>query len=308
MNKKDLALVFLVSVIWGGNFVVIKLGLHDVPPMLLAALRYIATAFPAVLFVKPPRLEWRYTIAYGLTIGFGQFSCLFYAMTIGMPAGLASIILQSQAFFTAFFAVFFLAERLRMVQLLGLAIAVWGLFCIGGAKSPEGVLAVPLGALSLTLAAAAFWGLSNIVVRSASMHVRARGERLDIVRLIVWSSLVPPLPLLGLAFLMEETRTIVSVTSGLTVVSVFAILYLAYLGTLFGSSRWSGLLARYPTGKVAPFSLLVPVTSLFLAKLILGEVMTLYQFLGSLIVLAGLSVVHFEPVIKESFLRLRPGR
>lgn len=303
MNKKDLALAFLIASIWGGNFIVIKLGLYDVPPMLLAAMRYIATALPAVFFIKPPKVELRYTVAYGLTIGFGQFSCLFYAMTIGMTAGLSSIILQSQAFFTVFFARVFLQEEIRPLQLAGLVVAIFGLFLIGGIKSPQGIPAVPLVAFLLTLAAAAFWGLSNVVVRAASNHVASRGEKLNMLSLVVWSSLVPPLPLLGLALLMDTPQRLIQATGGMTGISIFAILYLAYLGTIFGSSRWSGLLSKYPAGKVAPFSLLVPLTGIVLASVILKEKMSFNQYFGSLVVLAGLAVINFEGKIRSVLSR-----
>ena len=294
MERKDLALAFLIATIWGGNHIVIKLGLNDVPPMLLAALRYIVTALPAIIFIRPPRLEWRYTVAYGLTIGFGQFACLFYAMTIGMPAGLSSIILQTQAFFTIFFAAIFLGEKLRARQMIGLLLALLGLFLIGGIKDAGGIPPVPFDALFLTLAAAAFWGLSNIIVRSAAKRVAARGERLDTLSLVTWSSLVPPLPLLALALFMNTPQELLTATKEMNRISIFAIFYLAYLGTIFGSSRWSGLLAKYPAGKVASFSLLVPLTSLVLAKFILNENLNLLQYFGSLVVLMGLCIVNYN--------------
>ena len=299
MQRKDLVLAFLIATIWGGNFIVIKLGLNDMPPMLLAALRYVFTALPAVAFIRPPRLEWRYTVAYGLTIGFGQFACLFYAMTIGMPAGLSSISLQTQAFFTILFATLFLKERLEGRQLTGLVVALLGLFLIGGIKGPSGLPPVPLLALFLTLAAAAFWGLSNIVVRLAAKRLEARGERLNTLSLVVWSSLVPPLPLFALALLADSPRQLMNATLSMNRIALFAIFYLAYLGTLYGSSRWSGLLARYPAGKVAPFSLLVPLTSLALAKIILREELSSTQYLGSLVVAVGLGIVNFRSAARR---------
>jgi O-acetylserine/cysteine efflux transporter len=298
MQKKDLALAFLIATIWGGNFIVIKLGLADMPPMLLAALRYVFTALPAVAFIRPPKLEWRYTVAYGLTIGFGQFACLFYAMTIGMPAGLSSIILQTQAFFTMFFAFFLLGERLELRQLVGLAVSIAGLFLIGGIKGPSGLPPVPLPALFLTLAAAAFWGLSNIVVRLAAKRVAAKGERLNTLSLVAWSSLVPPLPLLALGLLMNSPQELWQATMSMNRVAIFAIVYLAYLGTIFGSSKWSGLLSRYPAGMVAPFSLLIPLTSLVLARVILQEQLTPLQYLGSLVVIVGLCIINFRGALR----------
>ncbi|WP_372868578.1 EamA family transporter, partial [Pseudomonas sp.] len=131
MSPKDLLLALVVIIVWGLNFVVIKIGLHDMPPMLLGALRFMLAAFPAVLFIKRPQIPLRWLLLYGLTISLGQFAFLFYAMSVGMPAGLASLVLQSQAFFTLLFAALFLGERLRLANLFGLLVAAAGLLLIG---------------------------------------------------------------------------------------------------------------------------------------------------------------------------------
>jgi len=128
MKKRDLMLALLVVVVWGANFTVIKLGLAGLPPMLLVALRYTFAAVPAIFFVKRPEIGWKYIFAYGMAVGVGQFSCLFYAMNIGMPAGTSSVILQAQAFFTLIFAAVLLKEPLRIFHTLGLLIAAVGLF------------------------------------------------------------------------------------------------------------------------------------------------------------------------------------
>ena len=146
MKKKDFILALLVVIVWGANFTVIKLGLNGVPSMLLVALRYLITAFPAVFFIKKPNTEWKYIILYGLAVGVGQFSCLFYAMEIGMPAGLASIIVQLQGFISPIFAYMFLHEKLKPKQIIGILIAGVGLYVIGTATEINGISAVPLGA------------------------------------------------------------------------------------------------------------------------------------------------------------------
>ncbi len=293
MNKRDLLLVLLVATAWGANFTVIKLGLDGVPPMLLVALRYILTAFPAVLFIKRPVVEWRYCIAYGLTVGVGQFACLFYAMHIGMPAGVASVVLQSQVFFTIIFAAFMLNESIKGRQIAGLIVAGVGLYLIGKAGSTGNLSAIPLQAFVLTLAGAAFWGMSNIVVKYASDRVARRGQSLDMLSLIVWSSLVPPIPLLGLALMLDTPDVLWQAMSNLNMVSVFAVLYLAFIATLFGFGTWGNLLAKYSAGKVAPFSLLVPITGLIIARIVLGEQLALLQWLGCLAILLGIIIFNF---------------
>src|SRR3954452_18941360 len=155
MSPRDLLLALVVVIAWGVNFVVIKVGLHGVPPMLLGALRFTLAAVPAVFFVKRPKMPWRWLFAYGATISFGQFAFLFSAMYVGMPAGLASLVLQAQAFFTLIFAAMFLGERIRAVNVIGLVIAAAGLALIG----MHGGQAMTLTGFLFTLAASAMWAL-----------------------------------------------------------------------------------------------------------------------------------------------------
>lgn len=174
MSPKDLLLALVVIVAWGLNFVVIKVGLDGLPPMLLGALRFALVAFPAALFIRRPKLPWRWLLAYGATISLGQFAFLFEAMAHGMPPGLASLVLQSQAFFTLFFAALFLRERLRPASVLGLLVAAGGLAMIG----LEGDHVTPMLALLLTLCAGAMWAMGNIITR--------RFGNVDLVALVVW--------------------------------------------------------------------------------------------------------------------------
>ncbi|MGE5629935.1 MAG: EamA family transporter [Caulobacteraceae bacterium] len=293
MNKRDFTLALLVVIVWGANFTVIKLGLSGVPSMLLVALRYTLTALPAIAFVKPPAIEWRYTVAYGFTIGVGQFACLFYAMEIGMPAGVASVVLQSQAFFTLIFAALLIKEALKGRQATGLAVALLGLYFIGGNAGTGGLLSIPLKAFLLTLLAAAFWGFSNIIVRYAASWAASKGEKLDMLSLVVWSSLVPPIPVLAIALMLDKPSTLLQAMSNLNAESIFAVLYLAFGATLFGYGTWSVLLGKYPANKVAPLSLLVPITGLITAQIVLGEKLSKIQWVGGLVVLLGLVTANF---------------
>lgn len=290
ISSRDYVLALLVVTVWGANFTVIKLGLGGVPPMLLAALRFTLTALPAVAFIRRPAVEFRYCVAYGLTVGVGQFGCLFYAMDIGMPAGVASVVLQSQVLFTLLFAAIFLRESIMGSQLVGLVVAAVGLYLIGGNVDTVGVSAIPVFAFFLTLLGAVFWGISNIIVRYAADQAASRGERLDMLSMVVWASLIPPLPLLALALILDTPQAVWNALTNLDALSVFAVLYLTFGATLFGFGTWSGLLARYPASKVAPLSLLVPVTGLLTAQIILGEQLSMLQWVGGLVILFGLIV------------------
>lgn len=278
MSPKDLLLALVVIIVWGLNFVVIKVGLHDIPPMLLGALRFMLAAFPAILFVRRPQIPWRWLLAYGLTISLGQFAFLFYAMSVGMPAGLASLVLQSQAFFTLFFAAFLLGERLRLANLFGLLVAAGGLLLIG----LQGGRDMTLAGFMLTLCAAAMWALGNVFTRKLG--------KVNLVGLVVWGSLVPPLPFLALSWWLEGPEAIETALRGISLDSILVLIYLAFGATLLGYSLWSRLLSRYPASQVAPFSLLVPVVGLTSSALLLDERLGSLQILGALLVMAGLLI------------------
>ncbi|WP_339462256.1 EamA family transporter [Pseudomonas sp. EA_105y_Pfl2_R69] len=276
MSPKDLLLALVVIVVWGMNFVVIKVGLEDMPPMLLGALRFILAAFPAILFIKRPQIPLRWLLAYGLTISLGQFAFLFSAMSLGMPAGLASLVLQSQAFFTLMFAVLLLGERLHRANLFGLLVAATGLLLIG----LQGDRIMTLAGFVLTIGAAAMWALGNIITRKLG--------KVNLVGLVVWGSLIPPLPFLALSWLLEGPEAMASALRGLGLDSILVLIYLAFGATILGYGLWSRLLSRYPASQVAPFSLLVPVVGLTSAALLLDERLSALQLLGALLVMLGL--------------------
>jgi O-acetylserine/cysteine efflux transporter len=281
MPLKDMLLALVVVLAWGLNFIAIKLGLHGIPPMLLGALRFFFAAVPAVFFIKRPNVPWRWLILYGLTISFGQFALLFSAIYVGMPAGLASLVMQAQAFFTLLFAVLLLNERLRMQHLFGLLIAAAGLAIIG----MQGGHTMTIAGFLLTLCAALSWSAGNIVTKKIG--------KVDMLGLVVWGSLLPPLPFLAMSLWLESPQAIATALSNISMVSILSILYLAFIATLLGYSLWSRLLSRYPASHVAPFSLLVPVIGLSSASLLLGEQLTSAQMLGTVFVMVGLGVNVF---------------
>ncbi|WP_212629852.1 EamA family transporter [Pseudomonas sp. KB-10] len=278
MTPKDLLLALLVIVVWGMNFVVIKVGLHGMPPMLMGALRFLLAAFPAILFVRRPQVPLRWMLAYGMTISLGQFAFLFYAMYVGMPAGLASLVLQSQAFFTLFFAALFLGERLRGSNLFGLLVAASGLVLIG----LQGGQAMTLAGFALTIAAASMWALGNVVTRKLG--------KVNLVGLVVWGSLIPPLPFLALSLWLEGPELISQSLRALGLDSLLVLAYLAFGATILGYGLWSRLLSRYPASQVAPFSLLVPVVGISSSALLLGERLGGLQMVGAALVMAGLLI------------------
>lgn len=293
MAPKDLLLALIVIVAWGLNFVVIRYGLDGLPPMLLGGLRFTLVAIPAIFFIKRPNLPLRWLIAYGATISLGQFAFLFEAMANGMPAGLASLVLQAQAFFTLIFAALFIGERLRAASVLGLLVAAGGLTMIG----LESDQATPLFAVLLTLCAASMWAMGNIITR--------RFGNIDLVALVVWGGLIPPLPFFALSLWLEGPAQIQQSLSGIGWKSVLSLVYLAFVATMLGYSLWSKLLSRYPAGKVAPFSLLVPVIGLSSSAWILGERLSALQWWGGALVMVGLLVNVFGPQMLSRVMSAR---
>lgn len=278
-KPKDLAIALLIIAVWGVNFAVIKVGLVGVPPLLLGALRFILAAFPALLFVRPARVPLRLYLLYGFTISVGQFALLFTAIHVGMPTGLASLVLQSQSFFTMMFAALWLGERWQGNQLMGLALAGLGLALIGSSHGQT----MPLLGFALTVAAASAWASGNIVLRLVARH-----GPINQFAFVVWSSLVPPLPFLALSLVFEGRDSWVSAYAQFNGISLAAVAYLAWAATLLGYGLWTYLLSRYPANRVAPFTLLVPLVGLSTGWLAFGEALQPVHFAGGALLMGGL--------------------
>lgn len=284
MTPRDLAFAIVLVAVWGVNFVALKWSLEEIPPFLLTGLRYLFTALPAVFFVRRPDVSWRFMALYATAVGILQFSLAYSGLKLGMPAGLGSLVVQMQVFFTFILAVWLLGERPGRVQIAGTAIAFVGI----GLIALERLEPADLLPLLLMLASALCWGASNIIVKKAG--------RIDMLGLVVWSALIPPLPMLALALVFEGgTSLLPQVLDALTLRGALSTLFTAYLSTLFGYGLWAVLLGRYPANTVAPFTLLVPVFGISASYLLLGETISVLGAIGSLVVFAGLLVNVFGP-------------
>ena len=278
MPHRHAALALVVAVCWAVNFVVIDIGLESFPPLLFAALRFGLIAVPAIFFVPRPDVRWPVVVAVGLFICVGQFGLLFVAMNTGLPAGLASVIAPLQPVFTIPFAVVALGERPSPRQVAGVLLAIAGLGAIAAGRAHG----VPLQAVALGVASAASWGCGNVVTRAA------RPKRP--LSLLVWSSVVAPVPLLGLSLVFEGTGRWQTAMSSVSASGIVALAYVVIVSTFFGYGVWYWLMSRYPASTVAPFTLLVPVLGILTAWLVRGEHPTWGELLGSLVVLVGLGL------------------
>ncbi|SEL67452.1 drug/metabolite transporter, DME family/O-acetylserine/cysteine efflux transporter [Colwellia chukchiensis] len=285
MSLKDSLLGLIIIFIWGFNFVIIAWGVQSMPPLLMGGLRFLLVAILGSFFIRMPNIPWRWMALYAFTLCFGQFSLLFSALAFGMPAGLASLVLQSQAVFTLLFSLVILKEQIKRSQMLAMLIAGLGLYLIASATH---VSSMTILGFSLTVAAAIAWGLGNVVNRM----INQRGYQANI-GLVVWSSWFAMLPFFLTSYLVEGQQAIMTSLTNLNGLSVVVLFYLAIAASIIAYSLWSYLLMRYPAGQVAPLTLGAPIVGIVAATLLLDERMTTQQIIGGAIVASGLVINTF---------------
>ncbi|WP_456391091.1 EamA family transporter [Profundibacter sp.] len=276
MRPAHVFLAVLVAAVWGFNFVVIRIGITNFPPLLFSAFRFTLAALPLVFFIRKPDVPWRIIIGIGVVLGVVKFSLLFIGMDLGLSAGLASLVLQSQAFFTAILVALIYKELPRAMQVLGITVAFAGIGLIATTVDNS---VTPLG-LGLVVAAGFMWAVSNLLMKQAG--------QVDMLALIVWVSLVPPIPLFIMSLLFEGADAGLAAIGNLNFQGVGAILYIAFISTIFGFAVWGKLIREYGALKVAPFSLLVPIFGMGSSALVLGEAFGTARLVAAVMVIAGL--------------------
>jgi len=281
VNLRDSLLAVLVALLWGLNFVAIDLGLHaggqNFPPLLFVAMRFVLVVVPWIFFIRKPNVSWKAIAGVGLFMSAGQFGLLYLAMALGMPAGLASLVLQAQVLLTVLLAAGFLGERASRRQLAGVALGVAGLGLVAVGRSAV----APLLPLVIVLAAALSWAAGNVIARKAKA---ASG-----LGLVVWSGAVVPLPLAALSVLVDGPGTVWHSLSTLQAPTLLSALYTAVFASLVGYGIWNRLLANHPSSAVVPFTLLVPVVGMSAAWLVLAEVPSPTELAGGVLLLGGVA-------------------
>jgi O-acetylserine/cysteine efflux transporter len=292
-SSKDLSLTALVVIVWGLNFTVMKVGLREFTPFQLGAARFFCAAFPLVLFIKRPPMHMKWLIYFSLGQALGQFGFMFTALKLGMTAALASVLMQTQVFFTALFAYLILHERLTRTQLVGLALSVLGLLCFamhliaGYAVTAPAITAF---GFIFTLCAAASWASSNIVARKMREHA---GDY-DPLAFAIWTSVVPVLPFAAMSALFDAPTAHANWLNA-TFSGWLAVAYLGWVATVFAYAVWTGLLKRHSPNRVAPFGLGVPVVGIAAGMWLLGEQVSGWQWAGIALIGAALVVTTALP-------------
>ncbi|GAA2037832.1 EamA family transporter [Agromyces tropicus] len=297
MSVRHTLLAVLVAVIWGVNFLAIDLGLQDTPPLVLVALRFAAVAVPLVFLVPRPAVPWRTILAIGTFMSLGQFAFVFTAIHLGLPAGLAPVVLQSQMIFTIAIAAVALRERPTRAQVVGAAVGLGGLVLVGvGRVDGEAGLA-SLVPLALCVAGALSWGIGNVVARTAPPS--------NGLGLVVWSALVVPVPALAASLVLDGPAVVGEAFATLGWQTLVSVAFTAGAASLVGYSIWNMLLGRHPAADVVPYTLLVPPVGITAAWLVLHEVPNALEFVGSAVLVAGVAIPTLVQVVGRRRARRR---
>jgi O-acetylserine/cysteine efflux transporter len=280
VNRRDTLLAVLVTALWGFNFVVIDWGMGTVPPLLFAAVRFAVVAVPACFLVPRPAVPFRTVAAVGALMSLGQFGFLYLSMHLGLPPGLAALVLQAQVPFTIVIAAAALRERPSRAQVAGVGLGVVGLGVVAAGAGGR----VTGAALALCLLAGLSWGAGNVVSRAA----KAPGG----LALTVWSATVVPAPLLGLSLLVDGPSAVGHGLAHLGWHGILSTVYTAGLCSLVGYAIFNRLLSRYPPGHVVPWVLLAPVVAMASSWALLGEAPGAAELAGAALLVAGVLIAQ----------------
>jgi O-acetylserine/cysteine efflux transporter len=292
LPASHLLLALAIVAVWGTNFVVIKLSLNSFPPFLFAALRYTFAFLPLALFFPMPKVSWINLCIYGVAVGVGQFGILYFAIDGRISPGLASLVIQTQVFFTIGFAMFFAKERLRTYQVVALLVAIIGLVVIALHTDASTTF---LG-LALVVFAGLSWGVANTVSR--------RAGTINMLSYVVWASGFAIPPLFVMSYLFEGGWSHMSNSLVLAPLGAWAgVLWQSWANTLFGYAAWAWLLSKHPAAVVAPAPLLVPIFGMGAAAYFLAEPLPPWKIEAAGLVIAGLIVNLFWPSIELKLKR-----
>ncbi|MFE6964147.1 EamA family transporter [Agromyces sp. NPDC057679] len=285
MTRRDMLLAAMVATLWGFNFVVIDWGMAGIPPLFFVAVRFAVVALAAVV-VPRPLASWKTVVGVGLFMSLGQFALLYTSIALGLQPGIAALLLQAQVVLTIVVAALALRERPSRMQTIGVLVGTVGLGVVALGRGGD----APALAVVLCLLAALSWAIGNVISRKAGPVAPAK--RFGALSLTVWSSLVVPLPALGLSALIEGPDAIAAGIAAFGWRPIVSTLYTAGLCTLVGYAIFNALLARNRSASVVPWVLLAPVVAMASAALLLGQVPNLWETVGGLVLVAGVFIAN----------------
>ena len=284
MNAKHVVMAFFIVVLWGLNFVALKIAVLSLPPIFLAGLRFLLISIPWIFFVEKPKVSKRQFITLPITLGVLQYSLLYYGMSTGLSAGLSAVILQTQSFFTVIMSTILIKEKPRLNEILGLLIGALGVMILlinnNGDFKIEAVLII--------LAAAISWGIANIQLKNLG--------NVNMVSFLIWISPFAAIVLFIISFILEYDLVLNIDFSNVEIKVFLSIFYTAYLSTVIGFTMWQYLLNKYKSIQITPYGLLVPVTGSIFGYIILSEVLEIYQIIAGIVIIIGLMVISLRGI------------
>lgn len=283
-------LAFIVTIVWGINFIFIKLVLHEISPLFLCTLRFFLSSFPLVFFIKRPTVPFKMVVEYGLIMFALQFALLFLGLQVGMTSGMASLIMQGQIFFSMFFAAVFLGERSHFWQIMGAVISFLGIALVALHLDAS----ISFLGFVCVLGSAAAWGYGNLITKKMF--------QVNMMSLVIWGSFVACLPMFLFTLYFEGLESMIYSYHHLTSVGLISLMYIVAIATWVGYGLWNWLISRYPVGKIVPFSLLVPIVGMLSSVLFLDETMQQWKMISALFVLLGLCINLFGQRVYTFFL------
>ena len=284
MNAKHVVMAFFIVVLWGLNFVALKIAVLSLPPIFLAGLRFLLISIPWIFFVEKPKVSKRQFITLPITLGVLQYSLLYYGMSTGLSAGLSAVILQTQSFFTVIMSTILIEEKPRLNEILGLLIGALGVIILlinnNGDFKIESVLII--------LAAAISWGIANIQLKNLG--------NVNMGSFLIWISPFAAIVLFIISFILEYDLVLNIDFSNVEIKVFLSIFYTAYLSTVIGFTMWQYLLNKYKSIQITPYGLLVPVTGSIFGYIILSEVLEIYQIIAGIVIIIGLMVISLRGI------------
>lgn len=289
MSKSvDIFIGFLVTVLWGANFVVIDVGLRDLDPFALTFLRFLFCAIPLCFFIKRPReMSLVYVSIYGVIFGVGLWWLVNYAMYNGLAAGVSSVFLQFSAFFTIILSAFIFGEKINKVHAVGMIVSFLGLVMMITSSDDSSTIY----GIFLVILAALAWALCNMIVKMKKTS--------DMVGFIVWSSIFSAPSVLILTVIAKGWGPIISIKDNISFASAFSVLFQAYITTVIGYMIWNNLMKKYPATEIAPLSLFVPVSGLTASFFLLDEKLSVFQLIAVVVVCVGIFIFLNASRIKK---------
>jgi len=289
-----LIIIVAVTCLWGFNFSVIKAGVDNLDPFILAGLRFTFAAFPAILFVRKPDVDWRYIALYGITFGVGVWGMMSMSIYMGLSAGITSLTLEFSAFISVLMGVVFLKEHINMSLKIGLALSLLGLVFIAnitdGSVTSIGLILALIGAFSFSSI--------SLMVKKIDIN--------DMFAFIAWSCLFAPLPLFAMAYMVNEVNLYSELTI-LNLTSFGSILFQAYPTTLLGYWIWNKMLTKYPLSMMSSFKLLVPIFALIGSVIFYDEQLGMNKIIAFSLIITGVVIPLVAPFIKSVwFKKLQP--